>query len=433
MKKIDVNISGAANVKQLVSEVPKIDMKQGWEVKKLGDVCEIELGKTPYRGNKSFWDPEKQTTNVWLSIADLLNSQGKIVTDSKEYVSDMGAKLSKNVKKGTLLVSFKLTLGRLAFAGRDLFTNEAIAALTIKNDDILSDQYLYHFLTFFDWDAATKGDVKVKGKTLNKAKLKQIDILLPSLPEQKRIVAILDETFESIAKAKENAENNLKNANEIFESYLQSVFENKGEGWGEMTFGDICDFKNGINFCKNQKNERGILTIDVLNMYSTGLSVDASNLYRVEMKLSDDFLLKNNDILIVRSSVKREGVAWATFFKEQNEPITFCGFIIRGRPKIDVHSKYLVYFLRSPLVRLDLINKSVKSTITNINQQILSNIIIPLPTLNKQERIVTKLDALSTETKKLEAIYTKKLADLEELKKSILQKAFNGELTEASA
>ena len=96
-------------------------MKNGWEIKKLGEICQIELGKTPARANKAFWDERKETGNVWLSIADLLNAEDDIVVDSKEYLSDQGANISKIVSKGTLLVSFKLTLGRLAFAGRDLY------------------------------------------------------------------------------------------------------------------------------------------------------------------------------------------------------------------------------------------------------------------------------------------------------------------------
>ena len=95
-------------------------MRKGWRTKKLGDVCRIELGKTPARANKLFWDEHRETSNVWLSIADLLNVSDKAVYDSKEYLSDEGASISKIVPSGTLLVSFKLTLGRLAFAGRDL-------------------------------------------------------------------------------------------------------------------------------------------------------------------------------------------------------------------------------------------------------------------------------------------------------------------------
>ena len=108
-------------------------MNNGWQTRKLGDLCEIKLGKTPARANEKFWDKKRETSNVWLSIADLINADDNVVVDSKEYLSDNGAAISKIVRKGTLLASFKLTLGRLAFAGRELFTNEAIAALNIFN------------------------------------------------------------------------------------------------------------------------------------------------------------------------------------------------------------------------------------------------------------------------------------------------------------
>src|ERR1051325_9530056 len=154
-------------------------MKNEWQTKRLGELCEIELGKTPARANSAFWDEKRETSNVWLSIADLLRAEDNIVVDSKEYVSDKGAEICKPVPKGTLLVSFKLTLGRLAFAGRDIFTNEAIAARTIFNERELSKEFLFFLLHFFDWVGAAENDVKLKGMTLNKAKLKEIDIHYP--------------------------------------------------------------------------------------------------------------------------------------------------------------------------------------------------------------------------------------------------------------
>ena len=165
---------------------------EGWQTKTLGELCAIELGRTPARANASFWDETRETSNVWLSIADLLKAEDNVVVDSKEYVSDKGAAICKLVPKGTLLVSFKLTLGRLAFAGRDLFTNEAIAALTIFSARELSKEFLFYCLTFFDWVKAAENDVKLKGMTLNKAKLKVMPVSFPPLAEQQRIVGLLD-------------------------------------------------------------------------------------------------------------------------------------------------------------------------------------------------------------------------------------------------
>ena len=151
-------------------------MKKGWISRPLGELAKIELGKTPARARKDLWDDKRESGNVWLSIADLLTIQNNIVKDSKEYISDKGAAVCKIVPKGTLLVSFKLTLGRLAYAGRDLYTNEAIAALSLYNENELTKEFLFWFLQFFDWQKSAENDIKLKGMTLNKAKLKALTV-----------------------------------------------------------------------------------------------------------------------------------------------------------------------------------------------------------------------------------------------------------------
>lgn len=105
------------------------------------------------------------------------------------------------------------------------------------------------------------------------------------------------------------------------------------ESWEVVRFGDISDFKNGVNFSKEQKGEIGIPTIDVLNMYGKSYTIDTSKLYRVNKDFSNDYILKTGDLLFVRSSLKLEGVGWTSMFIEEVEPITFCGFIIRARIK----------------------------------------------------------------------------------------------------
>ena len=235
-------------------------MREGWITKPLGQLCRIEIGGTPRRSNSKFWDEKRTTDNVWVSIADMPKTLHARISTSAEHLSDEGAKRVKLVKAGTLLASFKLTLGRLAYADIDLRTNEAIAALTVLDDSLLDQKYLYWFLTFFDWEKAAEGDVKIKGKTLNKAKLKQLPILLPSVSQQQIIVAILDEAFAGLAAATANAERNLKNARELFESYLSLVFAKKRDGWIERTIGECIKVSSG-DFLPQKKMKPG--SIDV--------------------------------------------------------------------------------------------------------------------------------------------------------------------------
>jgi type I restriction enzyme, S subunit len=170
---------------------------------KLIDIVNIDIGKTPYRNNPKFWDKEKKSSNVWVSIRDMSALKNIYIEDSREYISNEGAKLFKEVPKNTLIMSFKLSIGKLAITKINLRTNEAIAAFRIKDTALINNEYLYYFLSSIDWDTLAGDDIKVKGKTLNKAKLKEISIALPSLKEQQKIVGRLDMIFIEINRAVE--------------------------------------------------------------------------------------------------------------------------------------------------------------------------------------------------------------------------------------
>jgi type I restriction enzyme S subunit len=408
-------------------------MKTNWQTKKLGVLCRIELGKTPYRGNHKFWDVEKQTNNVWLSISDLLTTEENIVFDSKEYISNEGAELCKIVKKGTLLVSFKLTLGRLAFAGKDLYTNEAIAALTIKDDKQISKNYLYYYLSFFDWHGAVKGDIKIKGKTLNKSKLNEIDVFYPeSLPEQHRIVKILDEVFAQAANAKENAEKNLQNAKELFESCLQGVFENRGEGWETKEFGEIIEILTDYHANGSYKALKANVELKENEDYawmvrSTDFENNFKNDKRYISKDSYEFLRKSkvfgNEIII--SKIGNAGKIYLMPRIDRPCSLAMNLFLMRVN-ETKYFSQYVYYYLCSVEGQRQIESRIFGTATKTITKDNVRSILIPSPSLKEQKSIVTRLDALSAEAKKLEAVYQQKLADLEELKKSVLKRAFSG-------
>ena len=171
-------------------------MKTNWPTKKLGEVCEILIGGTPRRGVPIYWDNGEF---AWVAISDLSKS-GKVIQETEEKITKVGVKESnvKLIPKGTLLFSFKLSIGKLAFAGMDLYTNEAIAGLKIKNHGELNKEYLYYLLQQLTFDTAQKA---VKGKTLNKDKIGNLIIPLPSLEMQEKIVKKIKELFAKIDQA----------------------------------------------------------------------------------------------------------------------------------------------------------------------------------------------------------------------------------------
>lgn len=160
------------------------------------DVIDVTIGGTPSRANDLYWDKDKSTDNRWISIANMNSS---FISDSTEYISDEGVKKS-NVKllpEGTVIFSFKLSLGKKAILEKACYTNEAIAGLVIKDDASLSRDYLFHALDFVDVNREI--DQAVKGKTLNKAKLLRLKLPIMPLEEQQKVARVLNCAQKEIA------------------------------------------------------------------------------------------------------------------------------------------------------------------------------------------------------------------------------------------
>ncbi|HIF9498096.1 TPA: restriction endonuclease subunit S [Photobacterium damselae] len=174
--------------KRLIDPETGKAFKGEWETEQFDKLFDIEIGGTPSRSNETYWDDKLETNNNWLSIADL---KGKFISRTKERISDLGVAKSNVslIPKGTIVMSFKLTIGRRAFLNIDTYTNEAICALLIKNKDKLDNNYLYQALEIVDFEQEI--DQAVKGKTLNKAKLKRLKLLMPSVKEQQKIASVL--------------------------------------------------------------------------------------------------------------------------------------------------------------------------------------------------------------------------------------------------
>lgn len=166
-----------------------------WVNKKLADICTIEIGGTPARNAPAYWDTNGESSNLWVSISDL---DQRIIRDTAEKITDAGVRNSnaKLVKAGSILMSFKLTIGKVAFAGCDLYTNEAIAALDSKTVDL---NFLYYGLQ--QWDLLADVDQAIKGATLNKRKIRNIKTYLPaSKKEQAKIAEVLTAVDQAITQ-----------------------------------------------------------------------------------------------------------------------------------------------------------------------------------------------------------------------------------------
>jgi len=237
-----------------------------------------------------------------------------------------------------------------------------------------------------------------------------VEVLLPPLEEQKRIVAILDEAFEGIAAAVANAEKNLANARELFESYLNSVFARKGEEWDEKTLGAVCENLDSrrVPITKSKRKS------GTIPYYGASGVVD----HVADFIFDEDLLLVSEDgaNLLARTYPIAFSISGKTWVNNHAHVLRFKGMSTQ---------KFIQYYLNA----ISLAPYVGGMAQPKLNQKALNSIVVPFPPPEQQAQFVTVMDKLSTETKRLQEIYHQKLADLAELKQSSLQKAFAGELT----
>jgi len=317
---------------------------------------------------------------------------------------------------------------KIGFTNQDIcFGNKLFALVPNKNVDS-KFLFYYYFSSSFQKHFSTEMAGIIGGVSMRK--FKDIEIPLPPLPEQQRIVSILDKAFSAIDKAKANAEQNLKNTKELFESYLQGVFEKKEDGWEEKMLKELADERCTLSYGIVQPGEEfdnGLPVIRPTDL--TSRYIKAEGLKRIDPKLADGYkrtkLIGDELLLCVRGTTGVVSIATLEL-KDAN--------VTRGIVPIRFNSKFInqklgYYLLISNYVQKQIRAKTYGTALMQINIGDLRKILTPYPSLKEQQALVRQLDALRAKTQKLEAIYQQKRLNLKELKKSILQKAFAGELT----
>lgn len=263
--------------------------------------------------------------------------------------------------------------------------------------------------------------------TLTIKKLQELLIYLPSIPEQKRIVAILDKVFADIEQARAKTEQNLKNARDLFESYLQKVFSQRGEGWAKTTLGSLCE---KMEYGTSEKSSASGTT-PVLRMGNIqNGELDWGRLvYTDNQEDIEKLLLRDGDVLFNRTN-SPELVGKSAIFRG-NRAAIFAGYLIRVVMRKELlDSEYLNFYLNGVEAReYGFTVMSHSTNQANINGSKLKEYPINVPGIEEQKEISSRFRALEIEVKKVEKIYREKLSSLDELKNSILQKAFSGELT----
>jgi type I restriction enzyme S subunit len=388
-------------------------MKQGWEIKKLGDViADIKDGGTPSRKHPEYFGGSVK----WCVVKDIK----PLIYETKESLTKEG--LGKCSAKlwpiDTIIISLGATIGNVGLAKVPVATKQGLSGIVVKKENLLPE-YLIYFLQYkkdFIQNIATGTTIK----EVRPPKLKErLEVPIPPFDEQKRIVVKLDECFEAIHKARTNVEKNLNNAKELFQSQLNQIFSQKSDGWVEKKLGEVCDLSRGHNPPKKdfiyEPKEDYVRFYQIRDGWSDKYKVYVPNttkLHRVD----------ENEILMVayRHIGRRFRGAVGAF------NVALCK--ITNKDKGLLEDDYLYHIIPTDYVRGELLKRSERSLIPSMSVKHLMNIEIPLPPIEEQKKIVIKITKLHIQTQSLESNYQQELDALDELKKSILQKAFNGEL-----
>jgi type I restriction enzyme S subunit len=402
----------------------ELSLPSNWQMKTLGDLFEITSSKRVF---KEDWKSEgvpfyRAREIVKLAENGFVNNELFISEKMfKEYSKKYGLP-----KPNDIMVTGVGTLGICYVVKQDdRFYFKDGNIIWLKSNGKANSRYVeYAFKSDFlrkqidDSVGATVGTYTI-------IKAKSTKIPLPPLPEQQRIVSILDKCFAAIDKAKANAEQNLKNAKELFESYLQGVFEKKGDGWEEKKLGDVLVKTETVDPTKNPDTEFTYLDVSSVNKETKEIETSTVLLGKDAPSRAKK-MIKTGDVIF--ATVRPTHSRVALIPEEFDEQVCSTGYFVL-RSKGTVNNKLIFYFLLTKGFNEQMEKLQKGASYPAVTDNDVKGVLFHFPkSKEEQQTIVRQLDALRAKTQKLEAVYQQKIADLEELKKSILQKAFAGEL-----
>jgi type I restriction enzyme S subunit len=434
-------------------------MRKGWQRKQIGDLCEVIAGQSP---EGKYYNSEGKGMPFYQGKKDFGE---KFIEDPTTWTTQT----TKIAREGDILMSVRAPVGPVNFATDEVCIGRGLAAIRSRAE--LNRDFLFYQLLYLQPEIAGKEGAVFA--SIGKSEIEVFPIAFAPLPEQQRIVGILDEAFDGIAIAKANAEKNLQNARAVFECVLNVAIQGKslpqhpgddsvtdlirhlkelrsiaidqdrtksgktdpiekyaewpfelpsGWKWTRLESLTVC-ISDGVHK-KPEYAAEGIPFITVKNL-TAGAGICFDDLNHITRADHEDFIRRTHpekgDILITK-----DGTIGVVRLVETDIEFSIFVSVALIKPVMRELGPYLVYALRASCVQSQIVRKG--AALKHLYLVDLRRLAIPLPPLSEQRRIVASLDAVNTETQRLESIYQQKLAALEELKKSLLHQAFTGQL-----
>lgn len=400
-------------------------MKPGWQEKSLGQIGKIFNGDsinenekkrcfqgltegTPYIGTKDVGFDHQINYNSGTNIPFKRANDFKLAPTNAVLVCAEGGSAGRKV----------------AFTEREVFFGNKLFAICPEEQK--SSRFVYYFCLSDSFAKQFKGAMSglIGGVSINK--FKNIKIPFPALNEQQQIATKLDEVFEGLAKAKENAQKNLQNARALFESHLQIVFSQRGKGWVDRQLASLCrEITVGhVGPMKKEYKGKGIPFLRSQNIRPFEVTMEnAMFIDETFHRLLKKSQLRPGDLAIVRTGYPGTAAVIPPELTDSN-----CSDLVIVRPTTQVDPHFLAAFFNSAFGKQLVLGKIVGAAQKHFNITAAKNVMLHVPSIPEQRAIVKMVDDLRKETQRLAGIYEQKLVALETFKRSILHEAFSGNL-----
>jgi type I restriction enzyme S subunit len=398
----------------------------GWRWVPLTEVATMESGHTPSREHPEYWNGDIP----WLGVRDAGRNHGTVIDDTSEHTNQLGVDNSsaRLLPAGTVCLSRGGTVGYVVMLGRPMCTSQGFANWICGPE--LDARFLMHLL-LSEKRGLDRFAIGTTIQTIYYPDLKALHVCIPSLSEQQRIVRMLDKAFEGIAIAKANAETNFQNACALFESCLRAAFTQSGlrrddgqgtalkQEWRKMRLGDLLKVQNGFAFSSKQFSSTEGMPLVRIRSLKGGTEDETF----FSGPFEEQYLVNAGDLLI--------GMDGEFGCYEWKGPTALLNQrVCRLQDfKKELLPRFLYHGINSHLKAIE--SATGFTTVKHLSSSTVLNIRFPVPSLAEQQRIVRLLDELVGFSGALKSGYIKKLAALDDLRKSILDQAFRAEVKAA--
>ena len=374
---------------------------------RIGDVCTVVSGSTPKTTVEDYWDGDVR----WITPAEL-NADSFYIYDSVKHITELGRLKTglSYMPVGTVILSSRAPIGKTAIAGSEMCCNQGFKNLICS--DKIYNEYLYHFLRA-KTDYLNSLGRGAPFKEISKANVENIVIPLPSMEEQHEIANIFACVEENIKLRKQQ----LAELDELVKARFVELFgdpQTNPNGYEQPKLSKIATYFNGLTYKPENVTEAGTIVLRSSNIQNSQL--DFADTVRVDCAIKEKLMVQENDILMCSRNGSARLVGKVALIKEIQEPMTFGAFMMIIRSHY--HSYLMTYF------QMDAFRQQIKTgattTINQITGRMLDDVIVPLPPMQLVEQFATFVE----QTDKSKLVVQNSIAELEELKKSLMQKYF---------